>query len=342
MYIDILLGAMTAGFATVAIYRGLKHQGGVTPYVLGAVLLGVFLAVPIESFDLLGLKVDVRGSKQQDVAISINSLAEGLGPDDLSVLLVPAENVGEAESTEDGVRYSFEGVPEGLYDVVVADAKGQRFLREARPVVRTQSELEPIERFPLDASVRGIARPLGGEKGSVLPVIVGEQFTWTDTDGTFEVSGLNPESRYEVKVLGGEISSADLEMSGYENALDAPIYAPAPVQVARICEEMEIIGGTGADSDTWRCTDRDNDQYPADIEKLWFYTRIRATPPTAIVHRWSYGNDSIDVPLSIDSQTFRTRSSREIAGRTGKWTVEVLSPDKQDVLTAKSFQIGAQ
>ena len=50
----------------------------------------------------------------------------------------------------------------------------------------------------MDASVRGVAKPLGGEKGSIIPVIVGKQFTRIDTDGTFEVSGLNPECRYEV------------------------------------------------------------------------------------------------------------------------------------------------
>ena len=342
MYVDILLVAMAIGFAAVAIYRGIKHKDGVIIYLLGAIVLGVFLAVPVESIELAGMKIQVRGARHQDVTISIRSLAQELGPEDLSVLLVPAQNVGKAESTGQGVTYSFEDVPEGLYDVVVADARGHRFLREGRPVVRTQTELQPIERFPLDASVRGVARPLGGEQGSVLPVIVGQQFTWTDRDGNFEVSGLNPDSLYELKILGGEISSGQFEMSGYEKTLDATIYAPEPVEVARICEEMEIIRGTGGDPDTWRCTDRDNDRYPADIEKLWFYTRIRATPPTEIVHRWSYGNDLFDVPLSIESQSFRTRSSREIAGRSGQWTVEVLSPDKEHVLTTKSFQVGSQ
>lgn len=342
MYFDILIAIMAAGFAAVAIYRGVKHQGGFTIYLLAATLLGVFLAVPVQSFELPGLKVQIAGARRQDATISIKSLAKELSPDDLTVLLVPAENVGTAESTEQGVRYSFQDIPEGLYDVVVADARGHRFLREGRPVVRTKTELEAIERFPLDASVRGVARPFGDEDGSVLPVIVGDQFAWTGADGSFEVSGLNPESRYELKILGDKISSAQVEMAGYENTLDGTIYAPEPVQVARVCEEMEIISGTGAESDTWRCTDRDNDRYPADTQKLWFYTRIRATPPTEIVHRWSYGNDSIDVPLSIESQSFRTRSSREIAGRTGTWTVEVLSRDKQDVLTTKSFLVGAQ
>ena len=328
MYVNILLAAMAVGFAAVAIYRGLKHRGGFIIYLLGAILLGVFLAVPVESIELAGMKIQIRGSRLQDVTISIKSLAKDLSPDDLSVLLVPAQNEGKAESTEQGVTYSFEGVPEGLYDIVVADVKGHRFLREGRLVVRTHNELEPIERFPLGASVRGVARPFGGEEGSVLPVVIGKQFTWTDGDGNFRVSGLNPDSRYELKILGNEISSGQVEMSGYEKTLDAPIYAPEPVQVARICEAMEIISGTGSDADTWLCTDRDNDRYPADIKKLWFYTRIRATPPTEIVHRWSYGNDSFDVPLSIESQSFRTRSSREIAGKTGQWTVAVLSHDK--------------
>ncbi len=341
MYVDILLAAMAVGFAAVAIFRGIKHKQGVITYLLGAILLGVFLAVPVESIELAGMKIQIRGARHQNVAISIKSLGQDLRPDDLSVLLVPAQNEGQAEPTEQGVRYSFEDVAEGLYEVVVADARGHRFLREGRQVVRTHAELDPIERFPLDASLRGVARRLGANEGSVLPVLVGEQFTWTDGDGTFAVSGLNPESRYELKILGNEISSTEVETSGYDQALGAPIYAPEPVEVARICEEMEIITGTGDDPDTWRCTDRDNDRYPADVEKLWFYTRIRATPPTEVVHRWSYGNDTVDLPLSVESQSFRTRSSREIAGRTGRWTVELLSHDKQDVLAAKSFQVGA-
>ena len=343
MHVDILLVAMAIGFAGVAIYRGIKHKEGFIIYLLGGIVLAVFLAVPVESIELAGMKIQVRGSRTQDVAISIKSLAKELRPDDLSVLLVPAGNVGKGktEQTGQGVRYRFEDIPEGSYYIVAADRRGHRFLSEGRQVVRTKTELPPIERFPLDASVRGVARSLGAAQGSVLPVTVGQQFTWTDGDGNFEVSGLNPDSLYELKILGDEISSGQVEMSGYEKTLAATIYAPEPVEVARICEEMEIIKGAGGDPDTWRCTDRDNDRYPADTEKLWFYTRIRATPPTEIVHRWSYGNDVFDVPLTIKSQSFRTRSSREIAGRRGTWAVEVLSPDKNHVLTTKSFQIGS-
>ena len=340
MYVDILLVILTVGFAAVAIFKGIKHKEGFIQYLLAAILLAIFLAVPVESVELLGMKLQIRGDRVQDVTISIKSLGQELGPDDVSVLLLPAQNEGKAEPTEHGVRYSFEGIPEGVYDVIVADARGHRFLREGRSIVRTQSELQPIERFPLDASVRGVAKRLGGNVGSVLPVIVGEQFTWTGSDGSFSVSGLNPDSRYKLTVLGDEISTAEVEMSGYEQNLDAPIYAPEPVEVARICEEMEIIAGIGGDPDTWRCTDRDNDRYPADVEELWFYTRIRATPPTEVVHRWRYGNDTEDVPLRVASRNFRTRSSKEIAGRTGQWTVELLSHDK-NILATKQFQIGA-
>ena len=335
--IDILLVTMAVGFSAVAILKGIKHKQGIVPYLLGAILLAVFAAVPIESFELLGMKVQIRGGRVQDVAISIKALGEDLSPDDLTVMLVPSENEGKAESTEQGVRYSFEDIPEGVYDVIVADTRGRQFLREGRSIARTEAELQ---RFPLYASVSGVAKRLGGNEGSVLPVIVGEQFTWTDTDGTFSVSGLNPDSRYKLTVLGDEISSAEVEMSGFEQNLDAPVYAPEPVEVARICEQMEIISGNEGEPDVWRCTDRDNDRYPADVQKLWFYTRIRATPPTEVVHRWRYGNDSRDFPLSIETQSYRTRSWREIAGRTGEWTVELLSHDKKDVLATKSFHVG--
>ena len=69
--------------------------------LVGRSAIRVFVAVPVESFRLLRLRVHFRGSRCQDVTIAIRSFADGLSPDDLSVLLVPPEVVGEAEWTED-------------------------------------------------------------------------------------------------------------------------------------------------------------------------------------------------------------------------------------------------
>lgn len=107
--------------------------------------------------------------------------------------------------------------------------------------------------------------------------------------------------------------------------------------LARICEELEIR----IPEDEWYCRDRDYDRYPADVDTLWFYTRIQAAPPTEVVHRWRYGNEAVDVPLKIESRDFRTVSSRQIGGKLGQWTVEVLDPDKNTVLLSKSFEVGS-
>ena len=66
------------------------------------------------------------------------------------------------------------------------------------------------------------------------------------------------------------------------------------------------------------------------------------TSPAEIAHRWSFGNDRFAVPLSIEAHSFWTRGSREIAGTSGQWTLEALSPDTEHVLTTKSLPVGAQ
>ena len=104
--------------------------------------------------------------------------------------------------------------------------------------------------------------------------------------------------RTNLKVFGSGIANRSVELSGYEENLGAAIYAPEPVPLARICEEIEIR----VPEDEWYCRDRDYGRYPADVDTLWFYTRIQAAPPAEVVHRWRYGNEAAAAGRSLDAE----------------------------------------
>ena len=344
VYITILVVLLVIGFASVAILKGVQHKDGASYYLAAAILLSVFLAVPIQSFEFLGMKVQIRGARTQDVEFAIQTLGTDVSAEDLSVFLVPEGHQGQPQASEEGAEYSFGDIPVGLYTVLVADSREKGVLREGRNVERAAIEpakIQPIERFPVEASVQGTIKSLGGESGSKRPVVIGEQFAWTDDEGRFEISGLDPGGQYTLQILGDEISSTDLELSSHDMVFDEAIYAPTPVETARICDAIEIPENR-FQLDGWRCADEIGDRYPADVQELWFLTQIRATPPTEIVHRWSWGAEVSDVPLVIESSNYRTYSSKEIAGKTGRWRVDVLGPDKEQVLATKFFHVGAQ
>lgn len=344
VYIDILFVLLIIGCAFVAIRKGVQHKDGASYYLAAAILLSVLLAVSIQSFEILGMKVQIRGARTQDVEFAIQTLGTDVSAEDLSVFLVPEGHQGQPLASGEGAKYSFEDIPVGIYTVLVADPRDKGVLSEGRNVERAAIEpakIQPIERFPVEASVQGTIKSLGGESGSKRPVVIREQFAWTDDQGRFEISGLDPGGQYTLQVLGDEISSTDLELSSHDLVFDDAIYAPTPVETARICDAIEIPENR-FQLDGWRCADQIGDRYPADVRKLWFLTQIRATPPTEVVHRWTWGEDVEDIPLVVESSNYRTYCSREIAGKTGRWTVDVLGPDKEQVLATKFFHVGAQ
>lgn len=337
-WIDILLVVLACAFAGVSIYRGIKqHREGLAFFIIASIVLVALVAVPVESFEFAGTKVKIRGPRLRDVSIEIKSLSSQVQADDLSVFLVPAQNRGTVSDSGQVAKFDFKEIPEGLYHVLVADAVGHHSLLDPKTVAGTTLELEPIPRFPAEASVSGVVKQLGGKDRSETLVVVDDEVAWVDENGQFEISGLKPGNAYNLKVFGNDIANLRMELSGYEENLGTAIYAPDPVPVARICEEIEVRD----EEDEWHCVERDYDRFPADVGRLWFYTRIQAVPPTEIVHRWRYGNQAVEVPLEIISRDFRTRSSRQIGGRVGKWTVEVLGPDKKTVLLSKSFEVGS-
>lgn len=341
MTIDNLLICLTVAFAIVAVVKALKTREYKISGMFGAfaVLLGVFLAVPVQSFKLWELEVVIRGPRTRDVSISVQSLPKGVPPNQVSVFLVP-EQYQAAWNGEGGQRtkYSFTDIPEGHYRVVLAaDVRNRsHFLMARRSVAGSREKLEPIERFPVEASAKGVVTQMGAESRPAAPVVIGDQVTWSGDDGHFEVSGLDLGQRYDLSVLGQEISKKQVTVSDYETDMGT-VYAPEPVSDARICEEIEIRSRKGRDE--WLCLGQVEDQVPQTIDEVWFFTHIRAAPPTQVVHRWRYGNDVSDVPLEVTSQDFRTKSSKLIT-KPGQWTVEVLDPDGK-VLTSRSFRVGS-
>lgn len=67
-----------------------------------------------------------------------------------------------------------------------------------------------------------------------------------------------------------------------------------------------------------------------DVKKLYCFTKIKSDEyPTKVVHVWLYNDNIIaEVPLKVNSSTWRTYSSKKILPKwVGNWKVEVYSDD---------------
>jgi len=67
-----------------------------------------------------------------------------------------------------------------------------------------------------------------------------------------------------------------------------------------------------------------------DIGKLYCFTKIKTDEyPTKVVHVWLYNDNIIaEVPLEVNSTTWRTYSSKKILPKwVGNWKVEIYSND---------------
>lgn len=224
MWIDILLVVLAIAFAGVAIYRGIKlRREGIALFIIASVILGVLLAFPVESVEFAGTKITIRGPRLRDVSIEIKSLSSQVQADDLSVFLVPTQNRGANSESGPAAKFDFKGISEGFYHVLVADAAGHHSLLEPKAVAGTTLELEPILRFPTEASVSGVVRQLGGMDHSGNVVVVNDEVAWTDENGQFEVSGLQPGNSYNLKVFGNDIANHRVELSGYEETLASAV-----------------------------------------------------------------------------------------------------------------------
>jgi len=83
--------------------------------------------------------------------------------------------------------------------------------------------------------------------------------------------------------------------------------------------------------------------FPPEVGRVYAFTRVvgMETPGT-VTHRWMYGGEPVaEVPLAVESPSWRTWSSKEILpGQTGEWEVEVLDGEG-NVLATLSFTVGA-
>ena len=109
---------------------------------------------------------------------------------------------------------------------------------------------------------------------------------------------------------------------------------PVNVVTATVCREFSTAGVE------WGCTPV-TDATAAGA--LVFYTRIKASEPTSIEHRWYHGDTLVQrVMLRVSANTgagYRTFSRNTVSlDRVGAWRVELRSPDGA-VLSEQSFVV---
>ncbi len=96
----------------------------------------------------------------------------------------------------------------------------------------------------------------------------------------------------------------------------------------------------GIDRET-RAPDGAAEAFPADVGRLWCFTRVTgAVDSTAVTHVWYHGGEVMArVELPVRSADWRTWSSKTILpGWTGDWEVKALDPDGV-VLAAYPFRV---
>ncbi len=83
--------------------------------------------------------------------------------------------------------------------------------------------------------------------------------------------------------------------------------------------------------------------FPADVGKIWCWSKIKDGQGTSIMHIYYYGEkEKAIVKLDIGSPMFRTYSSKRILPSwTGKWRVDITDADC-NVLQSLDFTIGEE
>ena len=80
---------------------------------------------------------------------------------------------------------------------------------------------------------------------------------------------------------------------------------------------------------------------PKQVRKLHFFTEVKGAENQTLYHRWLFNNQEMAlIPLPIDSNLYRTWSSKQMASAwQGPWTVELLN-ERKEVIYRQSFQYG--
>lgn len=112
-------------------------------------------------------------------------------------------------------------------------------------------------------------------------------------------------------------------------AQDASSLAVEEMQFGTAVEDRQL---TGADS-----------VFSAEVGEVYCFTKITgAETPVTVSHVWYYGDEEkARIEHDVKAKAWRTWSSKRIAPSwTGKWRVDVVSPDGA-VLGSKSFTVKA-
>ena len=108
-----------------------------------------------------------------------------------------------------------------------------------------------------------------------------------------------------------------------------------------VCLAVEVVDAVVCRDVQDREPVEPGDSFPADVGKIWLWSKIKDGKGTTIKHIYYYeGEEKAVVELSIGSPMWRTRSSKRILSSwTGSWRVDIVG---EDGVTLKSlaFTIG--
>ncbi len=104
------------------------------------------------------------------------------------------------------------------------------------------------------------------------------------------------------------------------------------VAEATICRDVQDREPVGA-----------ADSFPADVGKVWCWSKIKDGKGMTITHAYYYaGEEKTTIELSIGSPLWRTYSNKDILPEwTGEWRVDIVAEDGT-LLKSLNFTIGEQ
>jgi hypothetical protein len=85
----------------------------------------------------------------------------------------------------------------------------------------------------------------------------------------------------------------------------------------------------------------ESDSFPADVGKVWCWSKIKDGKGTVITHAYYYGGEEkLAVSLPVGSPLWRTWSNKKILSSwTGEWRVDIVAEDGT-LLKSLNFTIG--
>jgi len=115
----------------------------------------------------------------------------------------------------------------------------------------------------------------------------------------------------------------------------------ATVPAAAVAQESDIVVDAAlARAIEDRAPVDTGSSFPADIGRVWLWTKVSGAAGQTVTHVWSHGDNEWVVTLEIGADTWRTWSNKTIPPEwTGEWQVEVRD-QLGNVLRTLRFTIG--